>query len=272
MKTTFIIKLGGSVITHKDQSVARVRKSTLLRLVKEVKNAKKVLPKAGFLIVHGAGSFGHPLAKKYNLAAGMRTHEQTLGFSLTTQAMLKLNSFVVSAFHKQNLPAVSFPPHTFVSQSGREIERFDIQLIEQSLEKGQIPVLFGDMVLDKTQGCSILSGDTIVSYLSKKLKVDKVIYLSNVDGVFEKDPRINPSARLIPSVGNKNLEDVLSLLLTSSNGGKSNDVTGEMYGKLLSVRKFLPQVKVYVANGLKKGVLENILLNKKVRSTLIHFS
>jgi isopentenyl phosphate kinase len=46
---------------------------------------------------------------------------------------------------------------------------------------------------DETQGCSILSGDLIISHLSEKLKPKYVTFLTDVDGVFNEPPLGNPS-------------------------------------------------------------------------------
>ena len=55
----FILKLGGSVIT--DKTKEKTFKEKLMDdLALKIKKANKQL-----IIVHGAGSFGHILAKKY---------------------------------------------------------------------------------------------------------------------------------------------------------------------------------------------------------------
>jgi isopentenyl phosphate kinase len=60
----FIIKIGGSVITNKAIQDS-FKKDVLDNLAQQIKKSKKDI-----IIVHGAGSFGHILAKKYNLNQG----------------------------------------------------------------------------------------------------------------------------------------------------------------------------------------------------------
>ena len=55
----FILKLGGSIITRKAEKGC-FRQDIMDNLAKEIKEANKES-----IIVHGAGSFGHILAKKH---------------------------------------------------------------------------------------------------------------------------------------------------------------------------------------------------------------
>jgi len=61
-----ILKIGGSILTKKDAPESEVDSVNLKRIALEIKksldNSSKEL-----VIVHGAGSFGHPPAKKYKI-------------------------------------------------------------------------------------------------------------------------------------------------------------------------------------------------------------
>ena len=57
-----ILKLGGSVITDKRAEDGVVKVNEIQRIAKEISGFKGKL-----IIVHGAGSFGHPQAKKFAL-------------------------------------------------------------------------------------------------------------------------------------------------------------------------------------------------------------
>jgi len=72
-----IIKLGGSVITDKTKENT-FKKDLMDKLAEKIKTADKEL-----ILIHGAGSFGHILAKKYDLNQGYKNDDQLHGFSLT---------------------------------------------------------------------------------------------------------------------------------------------------------------------------------------------
>ncbi len=257
-----IIKLGGSVVTYKESLVAKARKDNIKRLAKEVES----LVEQGYrvVLVHGAGSFGHPLAQKYQLHKGMRTEEQKFGYGQTTQSMLKLNFLITEALLGVGVRCVTLPPHSFVKQSSGKFKGFDYGLVKDFIEHGFVPVLFGDGVLDDKWGCSILSGDVIVSYLAQKLHAKKVVFLSDVDGIFDSDPKVNPTAKRISEITNENLQKVLKNFQISRKTNSRSNVTGEMEGKILAIKDNLSKVAVWITDGFKKGQLNKAVLGEPV--------
>lgn len=259
-----IIKLGGSVVTFKDSASPKIRLSTIKKLAKDIFNIQKTGYK--LVIVHGAGSYGHPLAKKYNLTQGFIDKRSYAGFYKTILSMQNLNNLIIEEFHHAKISAVGLSPHGFIFQKNGRLLNFDISVIKNLVDYNLVPVLYGDLVLDTTLGCSILSGDVIIPYLAKKLKADKVIFLSDVDGIFDDDPKINPKAKLIPHVNNQNLKQVLAGIKSTSR----DDVTGEMTGKILSISKNLKGIPIIIANGLKPWTALKALGQSPV-GTKLHF-
>jgi isopentenyl phosphate kinase len=68
VKNLTIIKIGGSVATFKEKIKPIFREKIVSQLAKEFSDYRDSHKKESFILVHGAGSFGHPLAKKYDLA------------------------------------------------------------------------------------------------------------------------------------------------------------------------------------------------------------
>ena len=89
-----ILKLGGSVITRKEADKPTINHENLKRITREV--AESTHQK--LIVVHGAGSFGHPLAKKYAIGDEIQDNldlkKKMLGFSLTQHAVKELNGIV----------------------------------------------------------------------------------------------------------------------------------------------------------------------------------
>ncbi|EKD90800.1 MAG: hypothetical protein ACD_30C00090G0021 [uncultured bacterium] len=255
MKKLIVIKFGGSVITDKKKETPTPNMKNINSLAKQLSQVS-LGNRYKFIIVHGAGSYAHPLAKKYQLSKGMSTEEQKFGFALMNRQMLELNLLIVKSLQDYNLSAVGLAPHSFVTQSEGKLKKLDHKIVKYLLKGNQIPVLYGDGVLDDKWGCSILSGDTIVSHLAKKLKAKKVIFLSDVDGIYDSDPKKNPEAKLIKEINSENLEKVLEGI-TSNN---PHDVTGEMKGKILDIKINLQGVPVQVLSGLKMGNLDKAVV------------
>lgn len=67
-----ILKLGGSILTKKDLKDPEINYTNLNRIANEIKTAfdnksNNNELSEGLIIIHGAGSFGHPPAKKYSI-------------------------------------------------------------------------------------------------------------------------------------------------------------------------------------------------------------
>ena len=74
------LKLGGSLITHKDRPHT-ARRQILARLATEISLARQQDPELRILIGHGSGSFGHVAGKKYNTRFGVGSPRQWMGFA-----------------------------------------------------------------------------------------------------------------------------------------------------------------------------------------------
>ena len=127
-----ILKLGGSVITSKTEPF-RAKPKVVDQIAKEVASAKC----EKLIIVHGGGSFGHPMAKKYKIHEGFHYPDQIKGFSETHKAMEQLNQIVISAFLKENIPVISIPPSSCVITNRGKITKFDIP-VREYVRKGFI--------------------------------------------------------------------------------------------------------------------------------------
>lgn len=83
-----ILKIGGSVITEKG-SISQAREAEIERISHEIAAFKKDSD-SQIILVHGAGSFGHPQAMKYGLNEGFNAQ----GVYLTHLSVKLLNSRV----------------------------------------------------------------------------------------------------------------------------------------------------------------------------------
>ena len=256
MKNLIILKIGGSVITDKFSKKPKVDFKNLKRISKEIAQAYNS-KKMSLILIHGAGSFGHPIVKKTGIDKGIKNKKQLIAFAETQRLQNELNSIVTKYLIEENLPAIPCQTsQSAIMKSGRLI-KMDISAIKGLLEIGIIPVLYGVPALDINQKCSILSGDQIISFLAKKLKVKRIIHGTNVDGIFTDDPNLNPKAKLIPEINSKNLRKVLKML----KGSTATDVTGGMLGKISEILK--SNVEVQIINAQIPGNVFKALKGKR---------
>jgi len=204
-----ILKIGGSILTSK----TGIRKEVVGEMVEEIGKALDLDDR--LILIHGAGSYGHPQAKKYHLDREFNRR----GMVETMEAVRELNRSIVSELNSV-VDAVSFHPFNLaVTENGRIIELFDRPL-KMALENGLIPVLHGDVVFDTIKRSCILSGDQLTCYLAKYFGAGRVGFASDVEGVLDRKGEVIPI--LTP--------DHLSRM-ASSTSDRVN-VTGEMQGKV----------------------------------------
>ena len=259
-KTT-ILKIGGSVITDKNEELS-ARTEVINRLVEEVQKAGI----RNLIIVHGGGSFGHPTAQKYDIKEGLKDDVQKVGFAETHHVMTVLNGLVMDALVWHNIPAFSMAPSCCVITENGRIKLCEDKVLNTLLKMGFVPVLYGDAVLDEKLGFTVLSGDQIVSYLARKLGASKVVIGVDTDGLYDKDPKITKNASLYTRMTLSELTKVKSKL----GGSTAADVTGGMLGKISELISVVESgIPVVMVNAVKPNRIYKALLGERVEGTVI---
>jgi isopentenyl phosphate kinase len=260
-----IIKLGGSVITHKDSSPPRINEEHLSRIVEELTICKTPL-----IIVLGGGAYGHQAAHRHGFGNPESSSKQRLaGIPDIRHNMSLLASKVEDEMNSHGVPSVVFSPFTFVTLRDNLIKDFPTTIIKRTLETGTAVVIHGDVCFDENESASILSGDTIAVYLAEELAAKAVFIGTNVDGVLEEDPQYNPKARYISLINHSNMNQVLLHTGPSS----STDVTGGMKKKIKDLLGLSNQnTDIAIFNLLIPGRLTELLLGKPTICTRIQIT
>lgn len=264
-KPLFIIKLGGSVITYKSHPTGKLRIKRIKEIAKEIKQAQEE-KKFNLIIINGVGSYGHPVAKKYNTVRGIKNKEQLRGFCEIKYIVNFLNTKINEIFLDAGLNVFPCQISSSVIQDKGRIFSFNTDNIKQLIQQGIIPVLSGDVVTDKSWGGSICSGDRSALYLAGEFKAERVLFASDVDGIFDRDPHQYKNAKLIPEINKRNFSETAYLVKKSS----YVDVTGGMKGKLLEIKKYNKKTKIMIFNGFKKNFIFKSFSDKKI-GTFIDF-
>jgi len=255
----YLIKLGGSVITEKAKRYT-FRTKVMDHLARELKKASQDM-----IIVHGAGSFGHILAKEHDLDKGYKQDTQRFGFAKTQAKVQQLNNLVLDALHNYNIVAVSLPPHSTVTFNNHAIKYIDYTLFERYLEQEFTPVTFGDVVLDDSRGFSICSGDVLMQALATHFKPEKVMFVIDEDGLYTANPKLDKKATLVTSLTTQELTTLSTAADTHA------DVTKGMGGKLSVIKTIANQgIDTMLVNGNKPERIYRLLVGEEAKHTLIH--
>lgn len=191
------------------------------------------------ILVHGAGSFGHPHVRKFGLSS--------LGASKVHLGCLRLSERFCSALTEFDVPA--YPIHPFLAYTAK--------IVEKALRNGFLPVLHGDVVMNER--IEVLSGDDIVVHLAEAFKAGRIGFATDVDGVYDLNGNV------VEKLDRTLLEKMLAEI--GENKGKE-DVTGGMLRKLQRLYEMGHKCSAYVFRGSYEN-LKKFLQGEKVGTEVI---
>ena len=225
METVFL-KLGGSLITDKSGD-GKFHPELVTRLGEEIRSALAERPMR-LILGHGAGSFAHVPAAKYCVKEGLPAGGGWEGYAKTRLKVIELNHLVLEALALADLYPLAVQPSATALAKGGKLVSMDVKPIERLLDAGQIPMVFGDAVLDEDLGFTIVSTEGFFTYLAQPFPPKRIVMASDVDGVYTADPKVKDEAARIGRIDSTNLEEVLGTL----GAGPGADVTGGMASKV----------------------------------------
>jgi len=249
-----IVKLGGSVLTRK-RRVEALRPKVLHRLAAEL--AASTAP---VIVLHGAGSFGHPGAQRFGLAKppepGRSPEERRRGAAIVSAEVRRLHLEVLRALVAAGDRPWSVPAATVAANRAGRLDALDLTPFRSSLSAEMRPVSFGDVVPDTEWAHSILSADAIAVELVRRLGVRRVLFLSDVEGIY--DPAPSAKRKVVEEVS----EGLVARLKPESSGP---DVTGGIRGKAESMLAISALgADAGLISGLKDGSLSRALRGERV--------
>ncbi|KUO81758.1 MAG: isopentenyl phosphate kinase [Vulcanisaeta sp.] len=225
----FLIKLGGSAISDKSKPLS-YREDWVRDLGKTLLSHYKLGSK--FVLVHGGGSFAHPVALAYGLSK-YRDYEQLIGVSLTSSVLNYLSMKITNTLSTVGLPI--YPMRTgsiYTIRDGKPQLLIDSTHIMGLINRGVIPMLYGDVV-PSDEGFSIISGDDIMLDLGIKLRPHAAIFLTDVPGILGRDGGVIREFSRTSIADEKGTEHTI-------------DVTGGLIRKVRTALELSSHVRTYL--------------------------
>ena len=217
-----ILKLGGSVVTDKDEKET-VDVERLAEVARAVGAANELKEQddadAGLVVVHGGGSFGHHHAAKHGVSRSDGTRNVE-AIRMIHDAMGRLNKAVLDFLGDAGVDAVPVRPYSAANRDAEGNLDLYTGQVEAMLDEGFVPVLHGDVVTHEGKGATILSGDELVTELAGRIGAGRVGVCSTVPGVLDAEEAV------IDEIGS--IDEVRDVLGES----ESTDVTGGMAAKV----------------------------------------
>jgi len=138
--------------------------------------------------------------------------------------------------------------------------------IESLLELGVVPVLNeNDCVSTEEIGTAFGDNDKLSALVASKIDADLLIMLSDIDALYDKDPRKNPDAKAIDAVF-----EITEEIVKSAGGKGSTHATGGMKTKIEAARIAANAgCRLVLADGRGRNVIGRIMAGAKVGTVFL---
>ncbi len=256
------LKLGGSLLTDKTRPEA-LRADLGRDLCRQIARVWQARPGLHLLLGIGSGSFGHVPAHRYGLMQGAGHEDAWYGAALTADSAARLVRQVVAWLLEMQVPAWSVQPGACWATANRRIAQGDAWIIAQAFQRGLLPVVHGDVMLDVGQEVAIASTEEVFRHLVPHLKPARILLAGEVPGVL-RNPQLGAiRANVIPWLEQRDLAPLHSSLGHS----RGTDVTGGMADKVKTcseMARHSPATCVHIFDGRPAGALQRVLLDPEV--------
>jgi isopentenyl phosphate kinase len=267
-KELTIIKLGGSLLTDKTKPYT-YRKEVLQSVAREIAECLDEGLIESLVLIHGVGSYGHPPVLEHKLHKGYLGPEQLLPLSKTQEGVATFRHIIVKELQNVGIPVCLLCPSSMVTSEKMQMTNYFLDPLKGFVSFGMVPLLGGDILIDSFMGWSIGSGDQLAVIIAKELGAKRLLFASDVSGVYESDPKLKSDAVLIDSINLNALDAALKRMGVSG----IDDASGAMKGKLQSIAAAKPLIERGLEVGLlsmmKFGELKAFLKNGKCKCTRV---
>jgi glutamate 5-kinase len=249
-----VVKVGSSILASVERGLHH---EVFSQLAKEISELKR----QGYEIV---------LVSSGAIAAGMeklgyKTRPQSITQKQATAAVgqSRLMNIYESYFSRhQQMVAQILLTHDDLSHRRRFLNARNTLLT--LLELGIIPIINENdtVVVDEIK---VGDNDNLSALVTNLIEADLLIILTNIDGLCDGDPRLNPNARCIPLV-----EDIDVDMGKIVGGTKSAMSVGGMVSKIQAAKKASRfGIPTAIASGTRKEVLHQILRGKEIGTLIL---
>jgi isopentenyl phosphate kinase len=289
VEEVMLVKLGGSLLTDKRRP-GTLRRDVVARLAAELAAGLPRARRRGVAVVlgHGSGSFGHVAAAQSGIADGLGPAERggggrggaeraggerggeeraarLAGASATQARAAELHGEVTAALRIARLAPFSLAPSSLLVAAGRRPAEMAAEPLLLALAEGFLPVLYGDVVLDRRQGVAICSTERVFAAAAEALaahglRVREALWLGETAGVYDQ------AGEVIPEIA----PGGPAAAAAHAGAAAGTDVTGGMAHRLETALALAEGgIVSTLADGTVPGLLERALAGEPVPGTRV---
>lgn len=245
-----VVKVGTSTLAHATGRLNIQRMERLCKVLSDLKNAGHEI------ILVSSGAIGMGVGK---LSLSARPKDMPTKQAAAAIGQCELMYIYDKLFSEYNhIVAQLLITAPDLAEGGSRKAHFH-NTLARLLELGALPVINENDTVS-TDEIVIGDNDTLSAIVSATVSADLLILLSDIDGLYDRDPRRAPDAKLIETV------PVIDARILSLAGDKGSELaTGGMVTKLHAAQiATAAGCEMVIANGAKPEVLYDIVDGKRV--------
>ncbi len=244
-----VVKVGTSTLTHATGQLNLRRIESIVKVLSDLKNGGKEI----ILVSSGAVSAG--IAKSGLGHRPISLEEKQAMASIGQSELMKIYDRFFSDYgHK-------------VAQILLTRDVIEIPVRKEAAENtfntllrmGCIPIVNENDAVSTDELVKFGGNDILSAHVANLCSADILINLSDIDGLYDRDPRRDPDAKFIERV--ENIDEIL----TCAEGAGTERGTGGMEAKLTAAKMVTDKgIPMFIMNGHDPEILYDLLDGKKI--------
>lgn len=251
-----IVKIGSSVLTLKNGQLNKEAASDLIREMASIKGKGTEV----IIVTSGAVSLGRSVIKNANFGIDEGASKKYGQRVIREQILASIGQSKLMRFYDKEFGKYRFScAQILVTRADfADRERYmSIKTVAENLIRLGIVPIFNENDVLSPEELDFSDNDQLAAMVTAMLVADKLVLLTNVDGVLDKSP-VNPRAKVVPlikEVGHY-IGKVDKSMISGKGGMKSKLMTADLVTSL--------GISTQIANGLGKNILTRIEDNEKI--------
>ncbi|MCD7784977.1 MAG: glutamate 5-kinase [Oscillospiraceae bacterium] len=245
-----VIKVGTSTLTHPSGQLNIRHVEELVKVISDIKNSGVEI----VLVTSGAIGLGAA-----RLGMKERPKDTPTKQACAAVGQCELMNIYEKYFNEYGIVAAQVLLTKFVLTDERKENV--INSLGKVLELGAIPIVNeNDVVAIDELELEVGENDTLAAIVSVLTKADTLIIMSDIDGLYECDPKVNSDAKLISKI-----TEISDDLLKIAGGSASGLGTGGMATKLKAAKIALSEnIDMMIINGKRPTNLYDVFDGEQI--------
>lgn len=229
-----VVKVGTSTLTHENGKINIKQMEHLVRVISGLLN------RGNEIILVSSGAVGAGMGR---LGISSRPNEICKTQALAAIGQASLVSMYDRFFAEYGYNAAQVLLTKYIFEEEHKYKNTK-NAFEKMIEYGVIPIVNENDVVS-TEELEVGDNDTLSAYVAVLCDADLLIIMSDIDGLYDKDPSLFPDAKIIPVVNRIDEE-----ILAAAGGAGTRRGTGGMKTKLRAAQIVLENnIDMIITNG-----------------------